>query len=66
MTRSTGDGRSEVVTLSWWDSLEVIRGFAGDDIEIAKFYPEDDEFLVERERIVSHYAVHGDEAGPPG
>jgi hypothetical protein len=57
LTRDLGDGRSEVVTLSWWDSLETIVGFAGDDIEVAKYYPEDDRFLVEREDRVQHYEV---------
>ncbi|WP_433828667.1 antibiotic biosynthesis monooxygenase family protein [Actinoplanes sp. CA-015351] len=31
-TRDLGDGLSEVTTLSWWESLEAIRGFAGDDL----------------------------------
>ena len=47
--------REEFLTVSLWDSLEVIRGFAGDDIERAVFYPEDDRYLVERELTVSHY-----------
>ena len=58
VSRDLGDGRSEVITLSWWDSLEVIRGFAGDDVEVARFYPEDDEYLVDREGFVRHYVVH--------
>jgi heme-degrading monooxygenase HmoA len=57
VTRDLGDGRTEVLTLSWWDSLDSVRGFAGDDIERAKFYPEDDDFLVDRETTVSHHAV---------
>jgi heme-degrading monooxygenase HmoA len=57
VSRELGDGRTEVVTLSWWDSLDAIRGFAGDDIEVAKFYPEDDGYLVERETVVRHYVV---------
>lgn len=57
VTRDLGDGRAEIVTLSWWDSLDVIRGFAGDDIEVARFYPEDDQYLVDRERFVRHYEV---------
>ena len=57
VTRDLGDGRCEVITLSWWESLDVIRGFAGDDINVAKFYPEDDEYLVDRELTVSHYEV---------
>jgi heme-degrading monooxygenase HmoA len=59
LTRDVGDGRTEVLTLSWWTSAESIRGFAGDDIDVAKFYPEDDEFLVGRETTVAHYHVPG-------
>jgi heme-degrading monooxygenase HmoA len=57
LTRDLGNGRTEVLTLSWWTSVESIRGFAGDDIDVAKFYPEDDEFLVDRETTVAHYQV---------
>jgi heme-degrading monooxygenase HmoA len=56
-TRDLGDGRTEVVTLSWWESLEAIEGFAGADITRAVFYPEDDAFLVGREETVTHYTV---------
>lgn len=57
LTRDLGDGRTEVVTLSWWDSLDSIRAFAGDDITAAKYYPEDDDFLIAREDTVTHYEV---------
>lgn len=57
LTRNLGDGRTELITLSWWENLDVIRAFAGDDIELAKYYPEDDGFLVERETTVSHFEV---------
>jgi heme-degrading monooxygenase HmoA len=56
-TRDLGDGRSEVTTVSWWASIDVIRGFAGDDIERAVFYAEDDAYLIERELTVTHHAV---------
>ena len=59
LTRDLGDGRTEVLTLSWWASVESIRGFAGADIEVAKFYPQDDEYLIDREITVSHYEVAG-------
>lgn len=57
LTRDLGDGRTEMVTLSFWDSREVIEGFAGKDIELAKYYPEDDRYLVDRENTVTHYEV---------
>jgi hypothetical protein len=39
--------------------MAAIRGFAGDDVEIAKYYPEDKEFLLEFEPHVVHYEVVG-------
>jgi heme-degrading monooxygenase HmoA len=56
-TRDLGDGRTEVVTVSWWASRRHIEGFAGSDIDVAVFYPRDDEFLVDRETSVSHFEV---------
>ena len=57
LTRDLADGRTEIVTLSFWDSAEAIHGFAGDDISRAVFYPEDDRYLVQREATVTHYEV---------
>ena len=55
VTRDLGDGRTEIVTLSWWTSLDQIRAFAGEDVETAKYYPEDDAFLLERDPFVRHF-----------
>ncbi|KAA9149042.1 hypothetical protein F6B41_19660 [Microbacterium lushaniae] len=57
--RDLGDGRTEVRTLSLWRSREDIAAFAGADISVAVFYPEDDAFLVDRERTVEHFDVVG-------
>ena len=43
--------------LTFWDSVETIKAFAGDDYERARYYPEDDEFLLEREPRVTHLEV---------
>jgi heme-degrading monooxygenase HmoA len=56
LRRVVGD-RAEFITLSLWESEEAIRGFAGDAIEVAVFYPEDDRFLVERDTHVTHFEV---------
>jgi heme-degrading monooxygenase HmoA len=56
-TRDLGDGLTEVVTYSLWTSLDDIRGFAGDDVEQAVFYDEDDAYLVERDPQVKHFDV---------
>jgi len=59
--------RAEFVTLSFWESRAAIEGFAGPDIDRTVFYPDDDQFLIERDLTVRHYEVAGpDEAGPPG
>jgi heme-degrading monooxygenase HmoA len=55
--RDLGDGTCEVTTLSWWRSLADITGFAGDDITIARYYPEDDRFLLDRPKHVEHHDV---------
>ena len=47
------------ITITYWESLEVIKGFAGDDVELAKYYPEDEDFLLEFEPRVVHYEVVG-------
>ena len=51
--------RTEFIILSLWTSLEAISAFAEADIEQAIFYPEDDEYLVDRETRVAHYEVIG-------
>jgi len=47
------------ITLTFWDSLEAIRGFAGDEIEAAKYYDEDRDYLIGFEPKVLHYEVVG-------
>ncbi len=54
LRREVGD-RTEFVTFTFWDSLDAVEAFAGEDIERAVFYPEDDRFLVERETTATHY-----------
>ena len=55
--RDLHDGRCEVRTISFWTSRDAITAFAGDDINAAVFYPEDDAFLLDRERTVVHFDV---------
>lgn len=41
-------------TVTKWDSYESIRNFAGEDLDKAKYYPEDADFLLEFEEKVIH------------
>lgn len=45
------------LTLSLWDSYESIQRFAGDEYQFAKYYPEDEQYLLEFEPNVQHYEV---------
>jgi heme-degrading monooxygenase HmoA len=60
--RRTVNDRAEFLLVSLWESEEAIRQFAGNDIEKAVFYPEDERFLVDRDNYVSHYEVVFDTA----
>ena len=55
--RQLGDGHSEIITLSWWTDLDEIRAFAGADVGAARYYPEDDRFLLDRDAQARHYEV---------
>ncbi|HEV7644526.1 MAG TPA: hypothetical protein VGO50_11330 [Pyrinomonadaceae bacterium] len=41
-------------TVTKWDSYESIKKFAGEDYEKARYYPEDDKYLLEFEPDVIH------------
>jgi heme-degrading monooxygenase HmoA len=49
--------RTRVMTLSWWSSEESIRKFAGDDFSRARYYPEDQRYLLTFPQTVSHFRV---------
>ena len=59
LVRTLGNGESEVTTLSWWESFTAIEAFAGADINRARYYPEDDRFLLTRPDHVEHHRVVG-------
>jgi len=63
--RDLDSERSEIVTLSWWTDTEAIKAFAGADIDQARYYPEDDRFLLTRPQHVQHYeaTVPSEKAG---
>ena len=56
LRRTLGD-ETEFVVQSSWRSLDDIKAFAGDDIDQAIFYPEDDSFMVAKDLTVTHHEV---------
>jgi heme-degrading monooxygenase HmoA len=56
MTRAE-HGVMHFLLLTLWDSMDSIRKFAGEDVEKARYYPDDKDYLVELEPYVKHYDV---------
>jgi antibiotic biosynthesis monooxygenase (ABM) superfamily enzyme len=50
-------GYAEFETILLFDSLENVKAFAGDDLDLAVFFEQDDKYLVERDMEVRHYEV---------
>lgn len=51
------DDRVYFTALTYWDSYESIRKFAGTDYGHARYYPADDDFLLEKPKFVTHEEV---------
>jgi heme-degrading monooxygenase HmoA len=56
LRRLEGD-RAHFLLISLWRARADIRSFAGDDIGRARYYPEDEDFLLELESKVTHFEV---------
>lgn len=46
--------------LTFWDDVDAIKRFAGEDYETAKYYDFDRSFLIEMEPKVLHYTAFND------
>ncbi len=55
--RNTNGNVGHFKLITFWKNLEVIKNFAGEDYEKAKYYTEDEKFLLEFEEKVIHYEV---------
>src|SRR2546428_1629716 len=56
LRRTEGD-RTHFLLITFWESFDAIRRFAGPNPERAVYYPLDKEFLLEFEPTVTHYDV---------
>ena len=55
--RNFDGDEANFLLLSLWESEEDIQRFAGADIQIARYYPGDEKYLLEMEPYVTHYEV---------
>jgi heme-degrading monooxygenase HmoA len=59
--RQRGPKETRFLLLTLWESEQAIAAFAGPDPSRARFYPEDDRFLIRRGETVAHFElVHGE------
>ena len=56
LRRVIGD-KVHFIFITFWDSYESIKRFAGDHHEKARYYPEDKDYLLDLEPLVDHYEV---------
>ncbi len=55
--RGIEDDQAHFLVISLWESRAAIEKFAGADIEAARYYPEDPDYLLELEPHVNLYEV---------
>jgi antibiotic biosynthesis monooxygenase (ABM) superfamily enzyme len=63
LRRDVGD-EVEFMTITHFDSLEAIRGFAGDELDRAHVAPEAQQLLSRWDERVSHFELAFDDAEP--
>jgi heme-degrading monooxygenase HmoA len=56
LRRLDGD-EAEFGVLSFWDSLEDVKAFAGEHIDAARYFPEDERVLLEFTPKRKHFEV---------
>jgi heme-degrading monooxygenase HmoA len=57
MLRNVGHEVADFQVLSYWDSIEAIKRFAGEDYEQVHHLPDDSKYMVGAEPTVRHFEV---------
>ena len=55
--RNIENDEAHFTLITYWGNIEVIKNFAGQDFEKAKYYQEDSSYLLEFEEKVKHFEV---------
>jgi len=63
--RNIQNNEAHFTLITYWENMEVIKNFTGNDFEKAKYYPEDNDFLLEFEEKVQHHEVFAFEPVQP-
>lgn len=55
--RQIHEGIAEFITISYWESRDVIREYAGENIDKPRDLPKDSQYLLEIEPTVKHFDI---------
>lgn len=55
--RRDEDSKAHFLLVTIWTSMDAIKKFAGENPELAKYYPEDDDFLLSKEKHSTMYDI---------
>lgn len=55
--RRVRDGIAEFLLVTLWESEAAVKRFAGSNLSTAKFYPEDERYLVQKDDTAVHYDI---------
>ncbi len=55
--RRDASDRTHFLLMTIWDNVDSVKRFSGDDVELAKYYPEDDNFLLSKEKYTTMYNI---------
>jgi len=56
-TRKDETDKAHFLLVTIWDSMDSIKAFAGQQPELAKYYPEDTNFLLSKEKHSAMYDI---------
>ena len=49
--------KGEFMVISYWDSIDAIKGYAGADYTRVHDLPRDKDFLIDQEKLVRHFEL---------
>jgi heme-degrading monooxygenase HmoA len=55
--RNIENGEAHFTLITYWENIESIKNFVGEDVEKAKYYKEDSDYLLAFEEKVKHFEV---------
>lgn len=56
LRRKDGD-EAEFGVISFWDSIDDVKAFAGEDVDVARYFPDDERYLLEFTPRLKHFEV---------